>query len=285
MRGFELENDDAKTLSTNNMAKIKRDEVTKLVVSLAVLTILIIMLSGGGQNILDRWWYRGYSARCEGRPKRFDGFGIRLPAGYTVHGLDVSHFVCSVDWLDVRRATYNGVSVKFAITRATSGTNSVDMEFDANWAGIKKVGLIRGAYHYLKPAQSAISQAAKYLSKAMPERGDLPPILDIEETNNLNDKQMRSAIAQWLHYVERNTKMRPIIYVNRSYFEQYIRGYFDDYPVWIAAYGVGEEKLPEGVIWQFWQHTDKARINGASEWVDLNVFNGNLQQLRGFCKK
>ena len=266
------------------MPRKKRSDATKILLLFAAIVALMVVFDYR-ENIANWWWYRGYSTNCEGRPKQFDNFGVAMPKGYAVHGLDVSHFTCPIDWFDVRRTKYADINLKFAITRATSGTKSIDEQFDANWAGIRRVGLIRGAYHYFKPGQSAVSQAAKYLSKAMPERGDLPPILDIEETGSLTDTQMDAAIKQWLKYTEKATRLRPIIYVNRHYFERFIRGRFDAYPVWIAAYKIPEDKLPDGLVWQFWQHTDKGHINGVSEYIDLNVFNGTLPQLRAILKK
>lgn len=33
--------------------------------------------------------------------------------------------------------------------------------------------------------------------------------------------------------------------------------------------------------WRFWQHTDAGRVIGINEEVDLNVFNGTLDELLG----
>ena len=32
--------------------------------------------------------------------------------------------------------------------------------------------------------------------------------------------------------------------------------------------------------WDFWQHTDVGRVPGIEKEVDLNVFNGSLDELR-----
>jgi hypothetical protein len=42
--------------------------------------------------------------------------------------------------------------------------------------------------------------------------------------------------------------------------------------------------LPRGWFkWMFWQYSDKGRINGINARVDLNVFNGSLEDLYRFA--
>ena len=58
-------------------------------------------------------------------------------------GIDVSHYQGNVDWTAVR-----GAGMVLAFATATEGSNYVDSKFAANWAGMKTVGLKRGAYHF-----------------------------------------------------------------------------------------------------------------------------------------
>jgi lysozyme len=37
-----------------------------------------------------------------------------------------------------------------------------DWQFDENWRGAKKNNLIRGAYHYYRPNENSLEQAALY---------------------------------------------------------------------------------------------------------------------------
>jgi LysM repeat protein len=62
-----------------------------------------------------------------------------------------------------------------------------------------------------------------------------------------------------------------------------------DYPLWIAQYpshytpGMSPA-LPRGWFkWTFWQYSDKGRINGVNDFVDLDLFNGNLEELYEFA--
>ncbi len=53
---------------------------------------------------------------------------------------------------------------------------------------------------------------------------------------------------------------------------------FNTYPYWIAHYYVDSVKY-EGK-WHFWQHSDVGTVPGIDEDVDLNVFNGSLEELK-----
>ena len=52
----------------------------------------------------------------------------------------------------------------------------------------------------------------------------------------------------------------------------------DTFAYWIAHYYVDSVKY-EGK-WHFWQHTDVGSVPGIEENVDLNVFNGTLEELK-----
>jgi len=53
---------------------------------------------------------------------------------------------------------------------------------------------------------------------------------------------------------------------------------FNAYPYWIAHYYVDSVRY-EGK-WHFWQHTDVGTVPGIEKEVDLNVFNGTLEELQ-----
>src|SRR5262245_55479460 len=62
--------------------------------------------------------------------------------GVELKGIDVSYYQDQPDWPAVA-----GDGIEFAVTRVNHG-DFMDPEFDTNWAAIKEVGLIRGAYQY-----------------------------------------------------------------------------------------------------------------------------------------
>jgi lysozyme len=46
----------------------------------------------------------------------------------------------------------------------------------------------------------------------------------------------------------------------------------------IANYNLYQEEIKEE--WLFWQFSEKASVNGIKGNVDVNIYNGDLQQLR-----
>jgi len=62
-----------------------------------------------------------------------------------------------------------------------------------------------------------------------------------------------------------------------------------DYPLWLAHYpgqyipGI-DPVLPRGWFkWTLWQYSKKGRVNGVNANVDLDVFNGSLEELYQFA--
>lgn len=105
---------------------------------------------------------------------------------------------------------------------------------------------------------------------------DLPPVLDVElyggnkytqETKN----KVISEIFNCLRTLERHYERRPIVYTNIETYQNFIKGNFDDYDLWIC-------KLcsePKTLDWTFWQYNHSGDVPGIRSEVDLNIFNGN----------
>ena len=53
---------------------------------------------------------------------------------------------------------------------------------------------------------------------------------------------------------------------------------FNTYTYWIAHYYI--DSLEYRGEWKFWQHTDVGTLPGIREKVDLNIFNGSLEELQ-----
>lgn len=206
-------------------------------------------------------------------------FAIRIPASYTIHGIDVSRWQERIDWQRVAKMRDNGIRLQFAFIKATEGEKLVDPYFTRNWRQSRKNGLLRGAYHYFSPSVSASVQARLFLQTVDFEQGDLPPVLDVEERGNLSVKELRKRVSQWLKMVEKSTGKKPIIYSGSVFYQENLAGYFEEYPWWIAHY---YQRRPDSGAraWRFWQHSDRGRVDGINSAVDFNVFNGTMKELQ-----
>ena len=114
--------------------------------------------------------------------------------------------------------------------------------------------------------------------------GDLPPVLDIEASNGASVTDIRQRAKDWLIVIEKHYKVRPIIYTNIDFYEHFLDGAFDDYPLWVAHYYV-KDKPRIKRDWIFWQHNEKGRVNGVDAFVDFNVFNGDSTAFRKLLVK
>ena len=119
-------------------------------------------------------------------------------------------------------------------------------------------------------------QISKIIKKVKLEKGDIAPILDIEQEPDIQSiASLRKGIQNWLDLVEKHYNKKPIIYTGDSFYKDYLKGQgFDDYPIWIANYN-RNIKEPKAKNWIIWQFSDQGNVNGIGEFVDLNVFDGN----------
>ncbi|RZK82237.1 MAG: glycoside hydrolase family 25 protein [Pedobacter sp.] len=257
----------------------KKQSGMSLPVKFAIVALFLVLLSPfyyayiiKGFSSTWRWisdWgedpnYRTYSS-----------FDIKIPKGHTIHGIDVSYYQGKIDWQQVKSMKEDDVNISFAFIKATEGLFNVDPYFQRNWREAPKAGIICGAYHYLIPKKSGEWQAKFFLQTVKFEKGDLPPVCDVEELNGIPASRMRVELKAFLKHVEKKTGVKPIIYTGLSFYKDYLDGYFDDYPLWIAHYYQPKLKVSKKTNWHFWQHSDKAKISGINHVVDFNAFNGD----------
>jgi lysozyme len=206
----------------------------------------------------------------------YESYGIRIPKSYSIHGIDVSYYQGKIDWQKVKAMNEGGVRVTFAFIKATEGVMLVDRYFQRNWREAPKAGIICGAYHFFRPRKSGKWQAKFFLQTVDVEPGDLPPVVDVEELNGVSAAVMRKELKAYVDHIEQKTGVKPIIYTGLSFYTDYLRGHFDEYPLWIAHYHQAKLKVSKRTKWHFWQHSDRAKVDGISYIVDFNVFNGTI---------
>ncbi|GAB4341649.1 MAG: glycoside hydrolase family 25 protein [Flammeovirgaceae bacterium] len=211
--------------------------------------------------------------------KHEEAFGIRLPKGYEVHGIDVSHYQGVIDWNKISTYNKSGKKVTFAFIKATEGHTIVDLHFERNWKATKELGIIRGAYHFYRPEESVEKQAEAYLKNVKTEKGDLPPVIDLEITSGKSSKEIAMGAKKWMEIVEENTCMKPIIYTNSRFYNKHLSGLFPNNIIWIARYEQSSISLKDSMEWSFWQHSENGTIEGIEGKVDLNVFRGKKEDL------
>ena len=205
---------------------------------------------------------------------------MTYPVGYDIHGIDVSHYQGDIDWAELRR---NGVidscPIRFVMIKATEGADKVDEKFERNFRLAREYGFTRGAYHFYSTQSPAADQAKAFISRVHLERGDLPPVLDVEKKpKNLSRDEFSHDVLTWLRTVEQHYGVKPILYTYHKFKMDYLDDtLFNQYPYWIAHYYV--DSVEYQGAWKFWQHNDAGRLPGIEGDVDLNVYNGSYYDL------
>ena len=248
------------------------------------------------------------------------------PANALLRGIDVSSWQHSgtsgstcgrpIDWVQVRNS-----GISFAYVKSTEATTYTNPCFAQDWAGIAGVGLLRGSYHYAKPAlplSTAVDQARYFVSRAgsMTGPGDLPGMLDLEETGGLNATQLSDWTRTFMNEVTLLTGKKPVLYMGAFFFPGTIASDISaNYRLWLPSYmcqsNTGERlcnpytdtrqpRLPTGwSSWTWWQFSSIENVPGiyansfnsrqtdafnyALDNVDMNFFCCDLASLQALA--
>ena len=206
--------------------------------------------------------------------------GAGAASAEPVRGPDVSSWQhpggVSIDWFAVR-----GAGQTFAMVKATEGLSYVNPYFVQDSLQMRIAGLARGAYHYADPSLPPEPQAAFYATVVLGINGpgDMPPVLDLEDSKGLPPHQLIDWTHRYLNTVRALTGRQPIIYTYPNFWRTAMADTreFTQYPLWIADYNGRDAPgpLPGGwAHWSFWQYTSSGRLPGITGNVDLNVYSG-----------
>src|ERR1700712_198925 len=207
------------------MAK-KQSRIWKIIVFIFSTSIIIMLMV-----MLYQWIGEKRTAFVEYRE-----FGIKIPVNYSIHGIDVSKYQDVVNWQSVRSMRVQDVSISFVFVKATEGLGNEDQMFDRNWKKIRDAGLVRGAYHYFIATKSGKAQAENFINSVTLLPGDLPPVLDIEQTFGVPPEKLRQRAKEWLVTIQAYYGTPPIIYTNVDFYTRYLKDDFDGYRLWAAHY-------------------------------------------------
>ncbi|MEM7182974.1 MAG: GH25 family lysozyme [Spirochaetota bacterium] len=201
-----------------------------------------------------------------------------------IYGIDISQYQASVQWKKVG-TIQDSTPISFVILRATMGEDGRDERYLRNWQNVPRKKLIRGAYHYYRPDENSSKQAENFIANVVLKKGDLPPILDIEESpKNQSIKKLRTGLKRWLKKIEAHYQMTPIVYSSDHFYNTYLaKKAFLKYPIWIANYNFVQK--PKTRKWVMWQFSEKGLASGIKKYTDLNVFSGGIEELKKLSKK
>jgi len=180
----------------------------------------------------------------------------------SILGIDVSHHNGPIDWEVLHE---HHPEIEFVYIRATVGLNK-DSKYEEYVNGVKQVGIKTGAYHYYWANRNSTVQFNNFKSRVKKGDHNLIPVLDIEKPSKYGPTNLRRGLSNWLKLAEEEYGVKPMIYTNLSFYNEYLRGYFNEYPKWIAAYS----RCPSSVDWDMHQYSETGTVRGIKSNVDLN---------------
>ena len=205
-----------------------------------------------------------------------------------IKGIDISNqYKNNLNWTALK--DYNGFVILRAVravdTCKTKGQQKfasiIDSNFAKNWSELKNQNIIRGAYHFFAPDISAEKQFRSFKEAVKLEKGDLPPILDVENRNCNMDE-----VFKWLELAKEYYKITPILYSDYLFYKVFLKKKNNTYPIWLylnkSSYMEPSFNEPNCIIWQYKQ--DKG-IRNFQEKVDFNVFMGKTKEFYKLLKQ
>jgi GH25 family lysozyme M1 (1,4-beta-N-acetylmuramidase) len=220
-------------------------------------------------------------------------------AGPFIPGIDVSNHQGSINWTSVKNA-----GIKFAFCKATEGVDFVDARFTQNIVNANAVGIPIGPYHFGRPDSAennpndAIDEANDFVDAIAPYYAQpgirLRPVLDVERIPTPGEftGTTKAYLSEWIRdfvgVVVNRLGFEPLIYANTNYASTYFETNLNQYDLWLANYNYAPPSEPPtsayGIWsdWAFWQYSATGSVSGISGNVDLNVFEGTIDELYDF---
>jgi len=194
-----------------------------------------------------------------------------------------AYYANSIDW-ELLATEPRVVGI---IHKATIGAKKIDPGYLTRKKEAKKRGYLWGSYH-MGIAGNPEKQADYYINTVKPAANELIA-LDLEDLNSTRHMNANEAI-RFIKQVKKRVGRYPVVYSNHSnatiISEKFKNTVFAKTPLWYAKFSGRVNDFPAGAwssytLWQFSSEllAQKA-IPGTQADMDVNVFNGSLDDLR-----
>lgn len=185
----------------------------------------------------------------------------------SAQGIDVSSYQHPLTATDLK-------PYSFAFCKATEGLTEVDPHFAANWRAIGAAGLVRGAYHEFRPADSVTTQVLHFADTVRAQGLTPGTVMAVVASDypGVTTAMIRSFCTQLAAIVGPHCPV--IIYTDLSVAKTLTT--CTAYPLWIAwpSPSAPTSVRPWGA-WKFWQW-------GSPGNVDHDAFNGTAADLKAW---
>lgn len=167
----------------------------------------------------------------------------------------------------------------------------MDAKFQENWQQAMDTHLKVGAYHFFSYESTGAQQAEHFIGTVPKISGTLAPVIDVEFYGEFyqNPPEADKVIAElgdMIAILEQYYGVKPILYFTEESYELYIKGNFEECPLWGRSVYQKLNYLEPG-SWTFWQYSNRKRLKGYSgkeKFIDMNCFGGNQNQFQEFYR-
>ncbi len=190
-------------------------------------------------------------------------------------GIDVSRYQGdNINWIDLKKQ-----GIKFVYIKATQGETEVDQDFEKHRAMAKQAGILHGFYHFFQPEDDPVKQASHFLKTVGDTKNCLPSVVDVEILGRQQPDKVVSRMKTWMKLVKEALGHEPILYSYHYFFREYLKpNLTGTYKLWLADYQRGYD-FSKNLNVIFAQHSESGKIEGISDNVDLDWFEGSYKKL------
>lgn len=192
-------------------------------------------------------------------------------------GIDVSKYQGDIDWNAVREEGIEYAFIRLGLRGYESGKIVLDDFYDANMKGANEAGVRAGVYFFTQAVtvEEAQEEAAFVIEHLAGYDVSCPVVFDVERISGGKGRadqitrEERTAITIAFCEVVRAAGYTPMIYGNVVCFTQLLdMPQLNAYEKWYAFYD-DYMYMPYEVT--CWQYTEKGRVDGIPNNVDLNI--------------
>lgn len=203
-------------------------------------------------------------------------------SGNSVIGVDISHYQGKVDFEKMKKE-----NIRFVFIKATEGAKYKDEMFEENYQNAQNNEMCVGAYHFFSTKSSGKKQADNFIKTVGDLKGKLPPVVDVEVYGSDDGSyDVVNELNEYMTVIENHYGIKPIIYTTYKNYEKYVKDNFEENILWIRSVYFPATFIAKK--WTFWQYSDSEKKNfysGEEDCIDMNVFNGSIEELKNMLIK
>ena len=211
--------------------------------------------------------------------------------GAILRGIDTSHHQGAKNWPVV----LGSGKANFVYVKLSEGETYTDPHAEADVLALRQSSTPWGGYHFFRPTMDIQAQAQNFWR--LGQYALLPPWLDVEPVKNdpryaadlawwtnTPKPQIQARIKEMLDALEAISGVRPIIYSADWVWKMVgVAGWEPQYRLAVASYTATPVVPAPWTEWTFWQFSASGIVPGINKPVDLNYFNGTMDDLMDLC--